>query len=115
MAETTATEVTFEDGYDELKRIVGRLDDDEVTVHEMCDLFARGKGLEAALRGYLSTQQGKLDEIEAGEDLPRFTIVAPAAPDRDEPGTARDISISTDDFAPAPVRPTAPTDDDIPF
>src|SRR4026207_944013 len=75
---TTVTEITFEDGYDELKRIVERLDADDVTVHEMCSLFARGKGLEKALRSYLTDQQGKLDAIEAGEQLTELDITAPA-------------------------------------
>lgn len=74
-----ATDVTFEQGYEELKRLVVRLDADDVTVHEMCELFARGKGLEKALRSYLAEQQGKLDEIEAGENLPEFRVVAPSA------------------------------------
>jgi len=111
MAEPTATQVTFEDGYDELKRIVARLDADDVTVHEMCELFARGKGLEGALRGYLTTQQGKLDEIEAGEDLPRFTIVAPSQSTQ----ATRNAAVSTDDFASTPTHQTGVTDDDIPF
>jgi len=117
---TTITEVTFEDGYEELKSIVARLDAEDVSVHEMCELFARGKGLEKALRGYLETQQGKLDEIEAGDDLPEFAIVAPSAPaaeeaagsDAETPGLTPDFHR---DFVPAASRQTAAGDDDIPF
>jgi exodeoxyribonuclease VII small subunit len=105
-----ATEVTFEAGYDELKTIVARLDAEDVSVHEMCELFARGKGLEKALRGYLTTQQGKLDEIEAGENLPEFRIVAPS-----DAGGAR----SEAEFGRSPLaKPGAghsPPDSDIPF
>ena len=75
-----AEEITFESGYEELKDIVDRLDQDNVSVHEMCELFARGKGLEQGLREYLATQQGKLEEIEQGENLPEFRIVAPSVP-----------------------------------
>jgi exodeoxyribonuclease VII small subunit len=123
MADATAVaEVTFEGGYEELKSIVARLDAEDVSVHEMCELFARGKGLEKALRGYLTTQQGKLDEIEAGDNLPEFAIVAPSAP----PATPAPAPAAVDfaDFGTAaPARtptPVAPRqsltgDDDIPF
>lgn len=120
-----ATEVTFEAGYEELKSIVARLDADDVSVHEMCELFARGKGLEKALRGYLTTQQGKLDEIEAGENLPEFAIVAPAGEPEltaarldapAEPAGSDFASGASDfgDFAPAPPRQSSPADDDTP-
>ena len=46
----------------------------------MCRLFAEGKGLEKELRVYLEAQQGRLDEIEGGEHLPEFRIVAPSRP-----------------------------------
>jgi exodeoxyribonuclease VII small subunit len=116
MADATATEVTFEAGYEELKGIVTRLDADDVSVHDMCELFARGKGLEKALRGYLTTQQGKLDEIEAGENLPEFAIVPPSAPEPDGAAPRVDVPDFAGDFAPAPApRQTAPADDDIPF
>jgi exodeoxyribonuclease VII small subunit len=115
MAEATA--VTFEAGYDQLKGIVARLDAEDVPVHESCELFARGKGLEQALRTYLTEQKGKLDEIEAGEHLPEFRIVAP-----DAPAAPQRTPVDTSDFgdftpapAPAPAPRQAPADDDIPF
>jgi exodeoxyribonuclease VII small subunit len=120
-----AAEVTFEDGYAKLKDIVARLDADDVSVHEMCELFAQGKGLEKALRGYLTTQKGKLDSIEAGEDLPNFVIVAPGVAEADRP--ADSVTPSASDFtlpsfdggfqaAAAPAaRQTTVADDDIPF
>lgn len=120
MADATAVaQVTFEGGYEELKGIVARLDAEDVSVHEMCELFARGKGLEKALRGYLTTQQGTLDEIEAGDNLPEFAIVAPSAP-VEASSTPTDIPNFGGDFAPAPRSPaprrqSAPADDDIPF
>lgn len=73
-----AEKVTFEQGYEELKRIVARLDESDVTVHEMFESFRRGKGLETALRGYLETREGELKEIEEGKNLPAFEIVARA-------------------------------------
>lgn len=124
MADASAVaEVTFEGGYEELKSIVARLDAENVSVHVMCELFARGKGLEKALRGYLTTQQGKLDEIEAGDDLPEFAIVAPGASQAVTPARASAPVDMSDFGAPAPARtptPAAPSqsltgDDDIPF
>jgi Exonuclease VII small subunit len=50
MAQATVV-VTFEDGYQRLKAIVERLDAGDVSVHESCELFARGKGLEHASGG----------------------------------------------------------------
>jgi exodeoxyribonuclease VII small subunit len=109
MAEaSTITEITYEDGYEELKSIVARLDAEDVPVHEMCELFARGKGLEKSLRGYLTTQPGKLDEIEAGENLPTFSIVAPPAPSAEEELEVPEIA--SGDFERAPAA--APTSDD---
>lgn len=111
MAEASSgTQVTYEAGYEELKSIVARLDADDVSVHEMCELFGRGKGLEKSLRQYLTTQQGKLDEIEAGENLPEFVIVAPAASGSE---AERDVPIDSGDFETVPAA--APADDDIPF
>jgi exodeoxyribonuclease VII small subunit len=110
MSDQPISEVTFEDGYEELKRIVARLDAEDVTVHEMCELFARGKGLERALRGYLDTQKGKLDEIEAGENLPNFTIIAPSPP----PAAASPSGAPGEAVPLAPDPPPA-ADDDIPF
>lgn len=71
--------VTFEQGYEELKAIVARLDDPELPVHEMFDGFRRGKGLEKALRAYLQEREGELSELEEGKNLPEFEIVAPSA------------------------------------
>jgi exodeoxyribonuclease VII small subunit len=112
MAEVTA--VTFEDGYEQLKGIVARLDAEDVSVHESCELFAKGKGLEQALRTYLTEQKGKLDEIEAGEHLPEFRIVAPTAAGA-APRPAADASDFGGEFTPPAPRAAAPADDDIPF
>ncbi|HEY7933046.1 MAG TPA: exodeoxyribonuclease VII small subunit [Solirubrobacteraceae bacterium] len=71
--------ITFEEGYEELKNIVARLNDEDISVHEMFEGFRRGKGLEKALRGYLTEREGELTEIEQGNNLPEFSIVAPSA------------------------------------
>jgi len=71
--------ITFEQGYEELKAIVARLDDPDLPIHEMFEGFRRGKGLEQALRAYLQEREGELAELEAGNDLVEFEIVAPSA------------------------------------
>lgn len=71
--------ITFEQGYEELKGIVSRLDDPELPVHEMFEGFRRGKGLEKALRAYLQEREGELVELEEGNNLPEFEIASPSA------------------------------------
>ncbi len=75
----TPTEMTFEAGYDRLKAIAERIDQEEVPVSELCDLFAEGKGLELALTGYLDTQRTRLQSIERGDGLQSFRIVSSGA------------------------------------
>jgi exodeoxyribonuclease VII small subunit len=77
--EQTREQITFEQGYEELKGIVSRLDDPELPVHEMFEGFRRGKGLEKALRAYLQEREGELTELEQGNNLPEFEIAAPSA------------------------------------
>lgn len=79
---TEPAEITFEQGYRRLKEIAERVSSDEVPVHEMCDLFAEGKGLDQALTGYLAEQKARIEAIERGEEFQTFRIVPP------EPGQA---------------------------
>ena len=92
-------DITFEKGYEELKSIVARLNDEDVSVHEMFEGFRRGKGLEQALRGYLTEREGELTEIEQGNNLPEFNVVAPSG----SSGKGRDSSSAIS------IRPTAHT------
>lgn len=97
---SASTSVTFEEGYRRLQEIADRLGGDEVPVHEMCELFAEGKGLEQALGGYLAEQKARIEEIERGAGVQAFRIVAPASPA----------------LAAAPSVSAAPRlDDEIPF
>jgi exodeoxyribonuclease VII small subunit len=75
----TGEQITFEQGYEELKGIVSRLDDPELPVHEMFEGFRRGKGLEKALRAYLQEREGELAELEEGNNLPEFEIASPSS------------------------------------
>jgi len=128
----TPENVTFEEGYDELKRIVGRLGADDVSVHEMFEGFRRGKGLEKSLRAYLAEREGELTEIEQGHNLPEFNIVAPVDPDAnatlaDDPGSNSDwekgSSAAAEEFQAQTAADTSDVqgqrspamDDDIPF
>jgi exodeoxyribonuclease VII small subunit len=77
--ERSPESITFEQGYEELKAIVARLDDPDLPIHEMFEGFRRGKGLEQALRSYLQEREGELAELEAGNDLVEFQIVAPSS------------------------------------
>jgi exodeoxyribonuclease VII small subunit len=71
-------QITFEQGYEELKSIVARLDDPELPIHEMFEGFRRGKGLEKTLRAYLQEREGELAELEEGNNLAEFEIIAPS-------------------------------------
>ena len=75
----SAERITFEQGYEELKRIVARLDDPELPIHEMFEGFRRGKGLEKTLRAYLQEREGELADLEQGNNLAEFEIVAASA------------------------------------
>jgi exodeoxyribonuclease VII small subunit len=108
-------QVTFEQGYEELKKIVSDLDRPDVSVHDMFEGFRRGKGLETALRGYLSSREGELTEIAEGKNLPHFEIVAPSA-GGGAPSVCVHRQVDDHDFQPAPISgKTKLGDDDIPF
>jgi exodeoxyribonuclease VII small subunit len=77
-AEASRERITFEQGYEELKAIVARLDDPELPIHEMFEGFRRGKGLERTLRAYLQEREGELAELEEGNNLAEFEIVSPS-------------------------------------
>ena len=114
--------LTYEEAQAEVRRIVARLDEDDVPVSEICELTARGKALVAVQRSYLAEQQARIEEIEAGENLPPFEIVAslsqpaataaPAA-GADEAGSTPEPTVEVKPPASKPGPP--PADDDIPF
>jgi exodeoxyribonuclease VII small subunit len=80
-AEATATtRLTFEQGYARLQAIAERLNEADVPVSEMCDLFAEGKGLERSLTAFLDTQRARVEAIDRGEGVHSFEIAADATP-----------------------------------
>lgn len=89
---SSTTEVTYEDGLQRLEGIIERLEADDVPVGEMMNLLREGKGLEQALRGYLDACQAELSEIEAGKNLPEFTVIATSGPT----GATRVVTSSID-------------------
>ena len=110
---TESTDITFEAGYRRLQDIAERLGSDEVPVHEMCDLFAEGKGLEQALGDYLSQQKERVEAIERGDGMRAFRVVPP--------GGAGEIRAqrASRDGADAPAAeaapPPPPQDQALPF
>ena len=112
------TAITFEAGYRRLQDIAERLGSDEVPVHEMCDLFAEGKGLEQALGAYLSEQKARVEAIERGEGMRAFRVIppegTPSAADLRARGTGADgAAAQAGDDAPGPPPP--PQDESLPF
>lgn len=85
--------ITFETGYRRLQEISERVNSDEVPVHEMCDLFAEGKGLATALTSYLDEQKARVDAIERGDEIHAFKVVAPSgeAKEPDAPAAQDEI------------------------
>ena len=110
---TEPTALTFEEGYTRLQSISQRVTSEEVPVAEMCALFAEGKGLQQSLTEYLDRQKSRVEEIERGEGIQAFRIIAPD----DRAATRSSAGADDDDFTPRqPAAPPAPApDDDIPF
>jgi len=75
---TEPTDISFETGYKRLEEIAERVNSETVSVDEMCDLFAEGRGLDKALTAYLEEQKGRIERIERGEDVPEFRIIRTA-------------------------------------
>jgi exodeoxyribonuclease VII small subunit len=103
-----ATPITFEAGYRRLQEIAEEVNESEVPVDRMADLFAEGKGLDKAMTDHLAAQKARIERIERGQEIQAFRIVARGAGEvRDEAtgGALGDAETSADQ---------AP-DDDIPF
>ena len=105
---SASSDITFEAGYRRLQDIAERLGSDEVPVHEMCDLFAEGKGLEQALGTYLSQQKARVEAIERGEGMRAFRVVPPGGVAAEGPAAA---APREEDETPPPP----PQDESLPF
>jgi exonuclease VII small subunit len=102
-------QISFEDGYERMKQISASLESTDLTVSEMCQSYAEGKGLGKALLAYLDEREGELKEIDDGENLPAFEIIATknqAASRSAEPASARGLG---------PADGTGVSEDEVPF
>jgi exodeoxyribonuclease VII small subunit len=71
--------ITFEQGYRRLQEIADEVNETEVPVDRMGDLFAEGKGLDRALTDHLAKQKERIEKIERGEEIQAFRIESPGA------------------------------------
>jgi exodeoxyribonuclease VII small subunit len=96
MSQTTTepAELTFEAAYERLQAIARRLNENEVPVSEMCDLYAEGRGLELACTQFLDTERGRVEAIERGEGVRSFRI------SRGSPDSTPGPTIETPDAMP---------------
>jgi exodeoxyribonuclease VII small subunit len=99
--------ITFEEGYRRLQEIAEEVNETEVPVDRMGDLFAEGKGLDKALTDHLAEQKERIERIEKGEEVQAFRIASPGSPaaaEEPQPESAK----------PAP-SPQEPAEDSLPF
>ena len=75
---TESTPITFEQGYRRLQEIADEVNQSEIPVDRMGDLFAEGKGLERALTDHLDAQKARIERIERGEEIQAFRITSEA-------------------------------------
>ena len=73
---STKTEITFEQGSDELKAIVAELQQ-PLALNDTVAKVKRGHGLARTLEEHLTGLEAELRDIEEGKGLPEFEIVAP--------------------------------------
>lgn len=90
------TTITFEQGYRRLQEIADEVNQSEVPVDRMGDLFAEGKGLERALTDHLAEQKARIEKIERGEEIQAFRVTSEPSADQG-------------------FTPTGDADDDMPF
>ena len=109
--------------YERLQSIAARLNQEDVPVSEMCDLFEQGRDLEQALTTYLDTQKARVEAIQNGEGARKFTITGgqPATQTQLQPKPASgpttgssSPSVDTADFVPTTLS-SGVADDEIPF
>ncbi len=79
-SQEAVTELAFEPAYERLQAIAQRLSGEEVPVAEMIELFAEGRGLQAALSAFLDAQRARIEAIERGEGVRQFRITRTSPP-----------------------------------
>jgi exodeoxyribonuclease VII small subunit len=78
MPEDRAAELSFEDAFKELERIVARLESGDAALQEAIDLYARGDQLRRQCDARLNAAQARIEAIRADADG-RATGTAPFA------------------------------------
>ena len=63
-------EMSFEEAFTELERIVGRLEDGQLTLEESLELFERGQKLAASCSQKLDEAELKIEQIAPEGDRP---------------------------------------------
>lgn len=63
-------EMSFEDAFAELERIVGRLEDGQLTLEESLELFERGQELAASCSQKLDEAELKIEQMAPEGDRP---------------------------------------------
>jgi exodeoxyribonuclease VII small subunit len=87
---TDPTTITFEEGYRRLQEIAEEVNETEVPVDRMGDLFAEGKGLDKALTDHLAKQKERIERIEKGDEIQTFRIASTSSEDAGEEATELD-------------------------
>ncbi|HWB69279.1 MAG TPA: exodeoxyribonuclease VII small subunit [Solirubrobacterales bacterium] len=101
--------ITFEEGYRRLQEIADEVNETEVPVDRMGDLFAEGKGLDKALTDHLAEQKERIERIEKGEEVQAFRIASPGSEKGEEAGQ------SEFSFNEPSQGPAGKEKDDVPF
>lgn len=103
------SELTFEAGYERLQDIAARLNESDVPVSALAELLNEGKGLEKALTDYLNTVRTRIEQIDRGESVRTFRIVA------GEQAPQSRVAATTAEFMRSSGPAQTGDDSDIPF
>jgi exodeoxyribonuclease VII small subunit len=97
--------ITFEEGYRRLQEIADEVNETEVPVDRMGDLFAEGKGLDRALTDHLAKQKERIEKIERGEEIQAFRIESPG--DKAASADSSEIEVGIPEVPAEPTEPGA--------
>ncbi|SOB88175.1 Exodeoxyribonuclease VII small subunit [Sphingomonas guangdongensis] len=68
MSDNRAAELSFEDAFKELERIVARLESGDAALQEAIDLYARGDELRRQCDARLNAAQARIEAIRSDAD-----------------------------------------------
>jgi len=81
---TKPTTITFGKGYERLQEIADEVNQAEIPVDVLGDRFAEGKGLERALSDYLAGEKARIEQIEKGDEIQAFRVVAEGGEEKED-------------------------------